>query len=404
MTGDVDAMLTAAQALVTRLDRPRARALYLAILARDPNDDEATVGLARVDGWDGCYVLAERAYRTVLDRSPGNVDARAGLADILTWTSRWKEAERVLDEGLALAPLSPELLMRRARIAAADGDVRVAGNYLAEAERVSPLDPEVREARERLFVGQARLGQRIGTFPAGYDDVATTDFSAMQRWRRLHFELGATVVSRHGATRETRSGPIKTTLIDGRPSVGAFYHYSTGGWVGGTAAVSVPALALPRVALGLAGFSPLSRVFSIYFSTAYWRYADDRDVIILSPALGVAINDTIDVVLHYWLTTVVVRDATTTADYVHSAGARFGWRTTARLTLGLDYTYGVQLERNPSAVELLELRSHILSAFGRLLITPMFGVDLALSGERRTSPNGPDVFGPAVEAGIFTRW
>ncbi|CAN5881090.1 hypothetical protein BH11MYX4_BH11MYX4_24370 [soil metagenome] len=226
----------------------------------------------------------------------------------------------------------------------------------------------------------------------------------MQRWRRLHFELGASVVSRRGATRDTRSGPARTTLLDGRPSMGAFYHYSTGGWVGATAAVSAPALALPRLALGLSGFSPVSRVLSIYLSTAYWRYADDRDVVIVSPALCVAITDTVDVVAHYWLTTVIVRVASTTADYVHSGGARLGWRTTARLTLGLDYTYGVQLERNPSASELLELRSHIVTVLGRFLITPSYGVDLALAGERRTSRSGPDVFGPAVEAGVFTRW
>ena len=56
------------------------------------------------------------------------------------------------------------------------------------------------------------------------------------------------------------------------------------------------------------------------------------------------------------------------------------------------------------STELLELRSHILSAFARFMITPAFGVDLALSGEWRTSRNGPSVFGPAGEAGIFTRW
>jgi YaiO family outer membrane protein len=403
--GDADAMLTAAQALVTPLDRPRARALYLAILARDPEDDEATVGLARVDGWDGCYALAERGYRAVLARSPGNVEACAGLADILAWTSRWKEAQGILDAGLARSPLAPELLSRRARIASARGDMSAASGYLAEAERVAPLDPEVREARDRHFVGQARLGQRLQIFPTGYDDVYTTDVSAMQRWRRLRFELGATVISRHGAPRETRSGPIKTTIIDGRPSAGAFYHYAGGGWIGGTMAMSAPALALPRIALGISGFAPLDRIFSLYFSTAYWRYADDRDVVILSPALGVAITDAVDFTARYWLTAVVVRSDEASVDYVHSIGARVAWRLEPRTTVGVDYTYGVQLERNPSATELLELRSHIVSLFARRLITRSLGADLALSIERRTSlGTAPDVFGPAAEAGIFTRW
>ncbi len=403
-SADTESLLVAAQALVTPADRPRARALFLAVLARDPEDEEAAVGLARIDSWDGCFALSEIGYRSVLARSPGNVDAIAGLADILAWTSRWREAEAVLDEGLARAPLAPELLLRKARITAASGDVTTASGYLTEAERIAPLDSEVHEARDRLFAGQARLGQRIQVFPRGYDDVYTTDVSAMQRWRRLRFELGTSVISRHGAARETRSGPIRTTLIDGRPSAGAYYHYTGGGWVGGNAAVSAPALALPRVALGLAAFVPISRVFSVYASGAYWRYADDRDVVILSPAVGIAITDMLDLTLRYWLTAVIVRNTDTTADYVHSVGARIGWRVDPRLTLGLDYTYGVQLERNPSATELLELRSHILSAFARYLITPSFGVDLALSGEFRTSRTGPSVFGPAAEAGVFTRW
>lgn len=402
-----DAMLTAADALVTPLDRPRARALYLAVLARDPKDEEAAVGLARVDALDGCFALAERGYRDVLARSRGNVDARAGLADVLLWTRRWSEARGVLDEGLAIAPLSPDLLSRRARVAYWSGDATAAVRYVAEAERVSPLDPEVHESRDRVFVGQARLGQRVQIYPEGYDDVYTTDITAMQRWRRLRFEVGATVVSRYGASRETRSGPLKTRIIDGRPSFGAFYHYEGGGWFGGSVAVGAPALALPRYAFAAQAFVPLSRVFSLHGTAAYWKYEDARDVVILSPALGVAITESVDVTARYWLTSVIVRrdGAPDTVDHVHSVGARVAWRPDSRLALGLDYTYGVQLERNPSAIELLELRSHIFTLLGRRLLTRSFGVDLALSLERRTSlGTGPDVVGWAAEGGVFVRW
>jgi tetratricopeptide (TPR) repeat protein len=390
-----DAMLTAAEALATPLDRPRARALYLAVLARDPADQEAAVGLARVDASDGCFALAERGYRDVIARSRGNVDARAGLADVLLWTRRWDEAREVLEDGLALAPLSPDLLSRRARVAYWSGDVAAATHYLAEAERVSPLDPEVHASRDRVFIGQARLGQRVQIFPSGYDDVYTTDVSAMQRWRRLRFEAGTTVVSRYGASRATRSGPQKTRILDGRPKLGAYYHYGGGGWFGGSVAMSAPALA------------PLTRVLSLHAAAGFWRYEDSRDVVILSPALGVAVTDSVDLTLRYWLTSVIVRreDAADSVDHVHSVGARVAWRPDSRLALGLDYTYGVQLERNPSATELLELRSHIFTVLARRLIDRSFGVDLALSLERRTSLGaGPDVLGWAAEGGAFVRW
>jgi YaiO family outer membrane protein len=216
------------------------------------------------------------------------------------------------------------------------------------------------------------------------------------------------VISRHGALRDTRSGPLKTTIIDGRPSFGAFYHYSGGGWVGATFGASAPALALPRYAVGISAFAPLGRVLSLHLSTAYWQYIDDRDVVIVSPALGIAVTDSVDVTARYWLTSVVVRGSgstSTVVDYVHSAGIRVGWRPNTRLTLGADYTYGIQLERNPSATDLLQLRSHIFSVFARKLLDRSFGVDVAFSLERRTSlGSGPTVVGAIAEAGVFTRW
>lgn len=401
-------MLTAADAAqASPLDRPRARALYLAVLARDPTDEEAAVGLARTDAADECFALAERGYRDVLTRSPGNVDARAGLADVLVWTGRWREAEEVLDRGLSHAPFSPDLLARRGRVAYLRGDPATARFFLSEAEHVAPLDPEIQQARDRIFVGQARLGQRVQLFPSGYDDLYTTDTSAMFRWQRLRFEAGAQIVARHGASRSSRSGPIRSTVVDGRPTFGVYHHFGNGAWAGGAVGISAPALALPVRALTLSGFTPLDRRFSAQLLTAYWQYRDDRDVTIVSPALGIAITDSIDATARYWLTSVIAPSPSgeTVVEHVHSAGARVGWRPTPRLSLGLDYTYGVQLERNPTATELLDLRSHIVSVLGFVLLDRSFGIDGAISVERRLGRGrAPDVWGPAIEIGVFTRW
>jgi hypothetical protein len=46
-----------------------------------------------------------------------------------------------------------------------------------------------------------------------------------------------------------------------------------------------------------------------------------------------------------------------------------------------------------------------VSLLALVLLDRTFGVDVALSLERRTSLGlGPDVFGPAAEAGVFARW
>ncbi len=400
-------MVTAAEALDHPLDRPLARALFLAALARDPGDAEALVGLARVDTADGCVALAEQAYRAVLTHSMGNVDAAAGLATLLLRARRWAEARHVLDAALSLSPLSPDLLSRRASVALWSGEVTAAMYYVTEAQRVSPLDPDLREARDRVFLGQARLGQRVQVFPKGYDDVWTTDVAVMERWHRLRLEAGATVVSRSGAARETRSGTLKTRILDGRPTLGAFYHYPSGGWFGGSVGVSAPALALPRSAYELRTFVPLVPRLSLQATSAYWRYADDRDVVVLSPALGLATTDAIDITARYWLTSVIVRGSGSDSrvNYVHSFGVHVDWRPDGKTALGLDYTYGVQLERSPSATDLLELRSHIFTALARRMIRRELGIDLALALERRSSlGEGPNVFGAAAEGGLFVRW
>ena len=46
----------------------------------------------------------------------------------------------------------------------------------------------------------------------------------------------------------------------------------------------------------------------------------------------------------------------------------------------------------------------VLGALGLWLIDPSFGIDVALSIERRLGRRGPDVWGPAAEAGIFVRF
>ncbi len=402
---DIDAALTEAGAVTTARDRPRARALYLAVLVRDPLDEEAAVGLARTDAADGCFVLAKDGARAVLSRSPSNVDARAVLADVLVQERRFADARDQLEEGLRHAPLSVELLARHARLAAWGGDARTAQRDLDEAARIAPLDPEIAEARDRVLVGLARFGQRVQIFPSGYDDLVTTDAAVMQRFGTWRFELGTTVMGRYGAARETRSGPQKTTIVDGRPSLGIWKHFANGSYLGGSVGVSAPGVTLPLLALGVGSFVPLGRLAGLHLSTAYWRYAGDRDVSILSPALVVTPADRVEVSARYWMTGVRVRERNIGAVVVSSAGARVTYRFDGRTSAAVDYTYGLQLERNPLATELSSLRSHIVTLIGQRLVERRLGLDLALSLERRENiRTGTSAIGPAIEVGVSTRW
>lgn len=398
-----DATLGAAEAATHVSDRPRGRALFLALLAHDPDDDDAAIGLAKLDVLDGCYALAEHGYRDVIRRVPNHVAAHAGLADVLAATGRTSEALLVVSEGSSKMPAAPELLWRRARLLYLQGHAHRAVRDLDEAIRIAPSDQDLRDARAKIVLGQARIGQRLQLFPRGFDDVATTSVSLMQRWWRLRFEAEMLVVARSGGERPTRTGPRNTNVIDGRPSVGAYAHLANGSWVGGSYGFATPALSMPIHAFAVAGMTPLTDRLSGSATVALWLYDDARDVFIASPALTVAVTDRLDLTGRYWSTTVMVRNSD--AETVHSLGLRAGLRVDGRWTLGLDYTYGVQLERLPGVVELLDLRSHVVTGLARAQLTRTFGVDAAVGLERRESArSGAVVFGPSVEAGAYARW
>src|SRR5688572_26950708 len=78
-TNSRDAVMAEARAHAQQKKFAEARALYLWILARNAEDDEARVGLARIDGWEGCVDLATAGYRAVLVRHPHDAEVRAGL-------------------------------------------------------------------------------------------------------------------------------------------------------------------------------------------------------------------------------------------------------------------------------------------------------------------------------------
>jgi len=380
-------------------DHAKARSMYLALLVRRAEDDEAIAGLARIDTWDGCLDLAEKGYRTVLSRHPGDADARAGLVDILLRQRRWDEAEVELDRGIARSPRSPELLARRSRLAHYRGEEGRAIEDATLALALDPLDPTLRAQRETMFLGEARLGLRGQFFPKGYDDVYTADTEVMQRWRRYRFHLGHQLVTRTGAFGQT-------TVIDGRRALGAYVHAPNGGWAGVEAAFTSPAVALPRWAVTLSASTPVSTRFTVHAAAGVWSYATDKTVYLISPSVGLALSEHFEVGLRWWVSSVVASvGAAVVSDTVHSVGIRGVWRPEPAVLVGAEYTYGVQLDQNPTLAQFLELRSHIVTAFARRMITPEIGIAPVVTLERRENVRTGDIlFVPALEASVLVRW
>ncbi|MBX3190422.1 MAG: tetratricopeptide repeat protein [Labilithrix sp.] len=400
VTGTRRELLRAAKGDAIVGERARARAIYLALLTRDPEDAEAEAGLARVDAWDGCWLLAERGYRRVLERYPNDEDARAGLVDLLLWQSRFAEAELELREGLARTPASAELLVRRARLAHWRGDEAAAIRDAEAAARLSPLDPTMSAQRDQLFLGEARLGMRLQFLPAQYDDIVTNDAEVMQRFGRARVHLLHQLVTRTGAFGAT-------TVVDARRAVGAYYHYAPGGWAGLELAFTTPAIALPRWAATLAMLVPVNARVGLYVATGAWSYSADKAVYLVAPAVSLALTDTLEIGLRSWVSTVVtsVPGQNTATETVVSGGLRGLWKPEPATVVGAEYTYGVQLDQNPTVAQLVQLRSHVLTVFGRHMFTPTVGVQPVLAVERRENRTSGDVmFVPAVEGSVLVRW
>ena len=68
--------------------------IYEQVLAADPDNTEARLGLARVVAWNGDLDRAEQIYDAVLEEQPRNRDAVMGKIQIIHWGGRPLGANR----------------------------------------------------------------------------------------------------------------------------------------------------------------------------------------------------------------------------------------------------------------------------------------------------------------------
>ncbi len=80
-----DARLGLARSYGWAREYEKSKAEYRALLKEDPGNAEGKIGLARVSSWDGGLKEAAALYREVLAKDPGNEEARLGLSNVLWW-------------------------------------------------------------------------------------------------------------------------------------------------------------------------------------------------------------------------------------------------------------------------------------------------------------------------------
>jgi hypothetical protein len=388
--------LRQAQQLAYAKHYPDARALYLWLLARMPSDSEARAGLARVDAWDGCWGLAEREFREALAAHPEDSDVRAGLIDLAMWEKRWEEARHLIDDGLAVEHDAPALLLRRARLLHWSFDDSEALAIVRDLQRREPDDAEVRALRDDLFVGEATLGVRFDAYPGGYPDITTVDAQLVEHWRKLEITAASHLVDWTG-------GSIARPIVDGERTLRLAYHPAIGFTAALEAGFGNPGVVLPRDEIAAELAFPIYGRFAGVLDYAYWTFAGGVSVHIVNPTLAYELTDDLEVAAHAWI--VHVGDGPTHAGgFAETWGGHVGWKATPRLRTLLYYTYGVQLDRDPTVVELLTLRSHVVTGAVDWLVTRDYGLRGLLGLERRAQDNVPSILVGSVGAALYVRW
>ena len=374
---------------------PDARAIYLWILARRPNDPEALTGLAHVDAWDGCWELAEQEFVAVLGPHPEHTDARAGLVDLYMWQKRWRDARSLLDAGLARDPDSVDLRMRQARLLHWTGDEWLALGIMREIERRDPRNAEASALRDEIFVGQAALELRMDAYPGGYPNIYTLDAQLMQRWRRFEFTVDSHLVDWSG-------GDLIQPIVDGERSLRVAYHLGPEIRVGVEAGFGNPGVVLPAAEFGADVGFPIYARFSGALDYWYWTFSGDVSVHIINPTIAYEVNDDVEVAAHAWFVHVGIGPSE--GGLADTWGGHVGWKVTSRLRTTLYYTYGVELDRDPNFTELFTLRSHFITAAADWMVDRDWGLRALLAFEYRTQENVPPISIGSVGAGLYARW
>jgi hypothetical protein len=385
---------------------PDARAGYLWVLARFPDDPEALAGLARVDAWGGCWALAEKEYASVLQAHPEDADVRAGYADLLMWRGRSVEAERVLAAGLSLDATAPPLLAREARFASWRGDAAQAVRLGDAAERGSPDDDEIRSTRDHFFMGEGRATAHVDYYspPSRYQSVYSFALQALQRVGRFELSAGAQLVDREGGPSGARPAH------DVRYPIDVVYHPATGWTVGAEVAPAYPAAAVPEI--GLRGFliAPLFGPFDASLSYDFWHFANRTDVHLFNPGVGISLPHELRLDLRAWIAVVTSppdANGVRRTEPAGAGGAQLTWSVTSRIDLALSAAYGRELDAATIQVNMLGYLGPSAQLVADWLVRRHFGLrgSVGLQWLQPDSPPGAPSFTIAsFEVGGYGRW
>jgi YaiO family outer membrane protein len=191
---DVDALYAQAAAASQRGDRNEARRLAVEVLVRAPNYADATVLLARLDGWEGRYDPARDALVRVIEEHPENMDARKALIDVEYWSGRHDRATELCTKTGQLLPDDDELRASCAQVARA---VSVETADVAVVARQRTSNPKKKLDAEVPATYRASVDYTNQSFDSGPSSWNTVALASERRDERVALIGRASYVNRY---------------------------------------------------------------------------------------------------------------------------------------------------------------------------------------------------------------
>jgi len=165
--------------------------LFKQVVAKNPNDTEARLWVARLDLRIGNVDDAEATCRAVLREHPADVDAKIGLANALMRKGTSAEALTILLAAEHDAGENADYFAALARAYRRTGDDRRALEYFSRATALSPDDPDVALGYEALVLAYGHTIAIDGFLErdSNGSNTASGSFAASVRATpRLHVE------------------------------------------------------------------------------------------------------------------------------------------------------------------------------------------------------------------------
>ncbi len=258
-----------------------SRAAYEALLARDPDNTDARLGLAAALASAGDYRASLVEYERILSGPGAHQRALVGMSRTLAWAGRLGEAEEAARSALRSDPTDVAAWAVLGRVLYWQGRNGAARDVLEEAEGRAPADPEIQDQLRSIRVLLAPKARPSVVWEQDSDGTtALTTAVAVDFHLRPRFAVSAEGWDKRldqelltaGATRRTVRGG--SALVSFEAGGGWVAHTGVGGSV--QSGVDAPDLVGGRIGVTTPRWRALSGGFELRSEPALFTVATAR--------------------------------------------------------------------------------------------------------------------------------